>query len=189
MIGVCDDGVTEGVRFVPPIRIVTPGPAMLSGKLHWDGMGDRRWVETCCPYGAAGDRLWVRETFSISPPLSQRPIPNPASYPNVKFRATDERSGWDDGPWTPSIHMFRHASRLTLEVVDVRVERVQSITTEDCIAEGYGPTHYPASRERRTIRPIEWYEALWQSINAKRPGCSWADNPWVWVVTFKRVEA
>jgi hypothetical protein len=80
-----------------------------------------------CPYGAPGDRLWVRETFRQAEP----------GIPSVHYRADiDEVSG---GPWTPSIYTPRWASRLLLEVVEVRVQRVQEISEEDAIAEGAQP--------------------------------------------------
>jgi hypothetical protein len=146
-----------------------------------------------CPYGGRGERLWVRETFSISPPLSRRPIAHPEAYPNIKYRATDNRSSWDDGPWKPSTHMPRCASRILLEVVSVRVERVREISREDALAEGIGKTE--AGRYHAGLYgpnplcdyPQEAFRVLWDSINAER-GYSWEANPYVWVVEFKVLE-
>jgi len=122
-----------------------------------------------CPYGQPGDRLWVRETFH--PMKSSK---GPASY-RATWPKDDETP--DEG-WKPSIHMPRWASRITLEIVAVRVERLQQISNEDCFAEGL-----PAdtTKGNRT-----WYADLWESINGKG---SWNVNPWVWVVEFKRVES
>jgi hypothetical protein len=133
-----------------------------------------------CPYGVAGDRLWVRETWCY------------ASAKDVKKALY--RADWpphDYGPkWRPSIHMPRWASRITLEVVSVRVERVQDISEEDARAEGcdYDDGKPPEGfdEEDRPIALLE-FRNLWDSINAKR-GLGWNVNPWVWAVEFKPLE-
>jgi hypothetical protein len=145
-----------------------------------------------CPYGEPGDRLWVRETWCPDPRYS---CPPREMHPHeVAYRATH------DGPpghWTPSIHMPRWASRLTLEVVDVRVERLSAITEADALAEGCPrievrdvspPSRYVTSALVGGLTSREVFESLWESINGARPGCAWADDPWVWVVSFRRAE-
>ena len=95
------------------------------------------------------------------------------------YKATDEAK-YPDAVWKPSIHMFRHDSRITLEVTDVRVERLQDISADDCQAEGI-------TRRDYRLGDDDWqdaYKRLWESING--PG-SWDANPWVWVVEFARV--
>lgn len=136
-----------------------------------------------CPYGLPGDRLWVRETFS-------------PDYFDAQSRHA-YRADWTlesgefvpEPKWTPSIHMPRWASRITLEVTDVRVERVQDISNSDIYAEGILP---PDPDEPGPYDPDEGarsaFKDLWWSINAKR-GYGWEKNPWVWVVEFKRVES
>jgi hypothetical protein len=96
------------------------------------------------------------------------------------YRASDD--GIFDGPWNPSIFMPRDACRIRLEITDVRVERVQSITDDDAIEEGVDRTNtsIPTYASRR-------FQKLWDSINAKR-GFGWAVNPWVWVVSFRAVK-
>lgn len=131
-----------------------------------------------CPYGQPGDRLWVREAFQFS-----------SDYP--LYRADDE-AGHIDGGWRPSIHMPRWASRITLEVTGVRVERLQDISEADAVAEGIEPTmpnpgpwnwkDYLA--EGCHTHAILSYKTLWESING--PG-SWDKNPLVWVVEFRRL--
>jgi hypothetical protein len=99
--------------------------------------------------------------------------------------------------WKPSIHMPRWASRLTLEITEVRVERLQDITEEDATAEGVEPgcltcgENCVNSGGCGCCQPAyrESFINLWQQINGKRPGCSWSDNPWVWAISFRRVIA
>lgn len=123
-----------------------------------------------CPYGVPGDRLWVRETWQRVVPLLIDPTTK------YEYLAT-VRDGCHPARWKPSIHMPRVASRITLEVVRVRVERVQQITEADAIAEGCGRAECGA------LAVLE-YCRLWNEING--PG-AWAENPWVWVVEFKRI--
>jgi hypothetical protein len=135
-------------------------------------------------YGAPGDRLWVRETWQHS----NHPLGPYEPACDVFYRADylDDPLGPDleksvDGirrQWRPSIHMPRSASRITLEVTGVRVERLQEISDEDACAEG-GPLD--------ATWPCDWYRDLWNSLNAAR-GYGWSANPWVWVVEFKRIE-
>lgn len=138
----------------------------------------KRMMELC-PYGVPGDRLWVKETFASN-------IPGCEEQDGYTYKA-DHVHPSGDGPdhikWTPSIHMPRRASRITLEVTDVRVERLQSISHEDAIAEGMtwnGPGdswNFPQAD----------FATLWNSINGNSPGHTWDDNPWVWVVSFARI--
>lgn len=152
----------------------------------------RQYARDCCPYGVPGDRLWVKETWRV--------VDGEILYP-----ANDGRGPWPsdhlDSLWDvldrhgentrPSIHMPRWASRITLEIVSVRVERVSDIAEADILREGV--TVSLASQ----ITGVPWIEIptlhdawrlLWDSIYAKTPN-AWAANPWVWVVEFKRVES
>lgn len=190
----------SGLREVDPDAMVAVFDIMCA-------VDDTRIERVRCPYGTIGDRLWVRETFFDNNPGER-------DMEQVYYRADGEpdfdgESITRDGPgWTPSIHMPRWASRLTLEITGVRVERVQDISEADAWAEGYDefdgvcgtcrgsgthPYGYPcrceAGRQLRSQTALEWYRDLWDSINGKRPGCSWEANPWVWVLEFRRVEA
>lgn len=147
---------------------------------YWDSDEQER-CGIACPYGKPGDRLWVRETFAKIDGQTQPWI-------ETDYRATythGDRLGDTLGikkRWTPAIHMPRAASRITLEVTGVRVERLQAISASDAIAEGIprGGPENPDGIEQRE------YRTLWESINGP---ASWDANPWVWVIEFDRVEA
>jgi hypothetical protein len=165
-----------------------------AGALFFEGVTpeSRGLASIRCPYGAPGDRLWVRETWcdSYIDPVDDRRIigdVNEDGYVFTAYRA----DGWleapsDDGRWCPSIHMPRHRSRITLEITDVRVERVQDISRADEIAEGVAPFREDAPDELPEGIKFRAFSALWDSINDAR-GFGWAENPWVWVVSFRRV--
>lgn len=139
-----------------------------------------------CPYGQPGDQLWVREawrTYASLDGIRPREI---APGAGIQYEALGTNLPGDKGDYLlgmgkyrPSMFMPRLASRITLEVVDVRVERLQDISEADAEAEGWtGPIlgRYTA---------YHWYLELWESINGKG---SWDANPWVWVIEFRRIK-
>lgn len=129
------------------------------------------------PYGAPGDRLWVREAVALDY-FSPSPWLPPERRHGYRADWTERAADMVPEPkWRPSIYMPRWASRLTLEVLSVRVERLQDITLDDCEAEG---VKFPPN-----ARSAGNFAALWDSINAER--APWKSNPWVWVVEFRRV--
>ena len=162
-----------------------------------------------CPYGVPGDRLWVREAwqaFFADEVPADRPrgprhtmgIPaQPERESFVFYRADGDLSHPEDGSeaiWLSPLHMPRRASRITLEVVSVRVERVQEISEEDALAEGAlefdGPTTFVDNGMQSIYFPNMGYARaaftdLWESIHGPD---SWAANPWVWVIEFQREE-
>ena len=153
--------------------------------LHKDGRAVRRF---CCPYGSPGDLLWVRETHWISNSGER----DENGHPLTAYRADSEMPSWMWGGerWRPSIHMPRWASRLTLRVTDVRVERVQDITEDDIRAEGLDGSHQMTDGHGIGMGYFDgraWFRETWDVINAKR-GHGWDANPWVWVVSFERAE-
>jgi hypothetical protein len=148
-----------------------------------------------CPFGEPGDRLWVRETWGALPHML-----GGFQRESLRYRADGEyQNERDTWRWRPSIHMPRWASRITLEITDVRVERLQDISEADAIAEGIDGAFVEGGRYWRNYSlsdaeamcapmlnfPTESYRTLWESING--PG-SWDANPWVWVIEFKKLE-
>lgn len=124
-----------------------------------------------CPYGVPGDQLWVRETWC------RADTPSGFAYCADTPAGSDQRGMG----WRPSIHMPRIASRLTLEIADVRVERLQAISEADAEAEGVqDPSLVPILGAFWSSR--DGYARLWEHINGKG---SWAANPWVWAVSFR----
>lgn len=128
-----------------------------------------------CPYGKSGDRLWVREAFCDN------------GGNEYEYKAT---SCSHAGSWSSPIHMPRRASRITLEVVSVRVERLQDIAAADVDAEGIALNHYYCDEDGGAFghhcEPIERFKELWDRINGKT--APWDSNSWVWVIKFRRVE-
>lgn len=145
-----------------------------------------------CPHGKPGDRLWARETFNAD--WCDRVIYKADDPTNKGAR----KAGYSHEPkWRPSIHMPRWASRITLEITGVKVERLQDIDLEDARAEGipeYGHEFRDGLSEEaldiwRNSSTVENFARIWDSIDGRRPGCEWASDPWVWAITFCRLEA
>ncbi|HHT2831407.1 TPA: morphogenetic protein [Klebsiella aerogenes] len=136
-----------------------------------------------CPFGGVGDRIWVRETWA-------RYNIDQDSH-DMAYRATAPEDWPEGGRWRPSIHMPRWASRILLEITDVRVERLREISQSDAEAEGveklkkgFWKNYQPGWTEfQLTARGS--FATLWKSIYGDE---SWYADPWVWVIEFKRVE-
>lgn len=147
---------------------------------HRNGTGEPlRYIK--CPYGQPGDRLWVKEAWQ-----------DEFNYGKEKhktiYRATDRGivfGGLEliSIKWKSPRFMPRLASRITLEIVSIRVERVQEISEEDAIAEGISKEAFPIDG---LYFATQLYAEVWDSLNAKR-GYGWDQNPWVWVIEFKRL--
>jgi hypothetical protein len=138
-------------------------------------------TESLCPFGSRDDRLWVRETFAVGL----------CTKSTMAYRAThkpiDLDEGWDEViKWRPSIHMPRWASRIQLEITGARVERLNAISEDDAMAEGMDDgTSAAAIAVGWFEKPQRAYQRLWEQMYGED---SWASNPWVWVIQFKRVE-
>lgn len=199
---------TQTRRVLPTME--TLGRVEYPGKRDRKGYSHVNWLDTAagiaaaiaeCRYGQPGDRLWVRETWMPDAPRNGEwndtafygcgmsplsDIPECYRKPwHCLYRATHD--GCEMVGWKPSIHMPRWASRITLEVTGVRVERLQDISEADCQAEGIESYalngRQPTDGNGSLHLPAGYYRYLWESING--PG-SWEANPWVWVVEFRK---
>ena len=180
-------------------RIVKPQPE--PGKV--------KSPDISCPYGTIKDRLWVRETFSYYRAFGEKLADNPP----VIYRADEDNCGQfpvfldnqivyvnQRDLWKPSIYMPRKASRINLEITNIRVEKLQNITEEDAINEGveiFPPDSHcgelyknynkkEGGDKRKFIFARDSFKSLWQSINGPE---SWDKNPLVWAIEFKVLEA
>lgn len=203
---------TQTRRVIRPL--LGPGASWIS----WEGVGwkpigllkdipSEAMSRMLYPHGERGDRMWVRETFAATGKVrvAYRADMTTWGVANAHDLSTNEVTPHAkvlpgklqfEPRWAPAIHMPRWASRLTLEITEVRVERVQDITAEDCIAEGIDFEKHRCGCERcahesqlcpaTSSSLVEEFRALWESINAKR-GFGWGTNPWVWVIGFKRI--
>lgn len=153
-------------------------------------------LASCCPYGAVGDRFWLREayrTIKAFDHLKPSEILARHQNPPLEYIADgDEKGNYSDrtvlGRSRHAPFMPRWASRLTLEIASIRVERLQDISEADALAEGVGPVQLLRLTNGQQM-PIEnakhLFERLWESIHGPD---SWAQNPWVWAIEFRRIE-
>lgn len=150
--------------------------------------GDDSTLHRVYPRWEAADRLWVKETCAWSR-STNAPKRTDTGHPFVIYRAAGDIvvSGGAFGSngmlamrWTPGIYMPRWASRITLEVTAVRVERLHDISADDVVAEGIRPADVAGLGSDASF--VQHYAALWDAINGKR--ATWASNPWVWKITF-----
>lgn len=165
---------------VAEVAAMTPEGWQISGHsgLWWDDAGACIDDAVRCPYGLPGDRLFVREAFRLCQEADEvSPRDSDPGY-RVWYEA-DKPHQPGAGRLRPSIHMPRWASRITLEVTSVRVERLHDISRGDAMAEGcpYPNMAYGTS-------PTQWFKDEW--IDAHGPS-GWESNPWVWVVEFRQV--
>lgn len=199
-----DGTKTQTRRIVKPQPPYQPALATHLARRGYPVWHCEQW-QKFCPYGQPGDRLWVRETWvpiakdykpadlAQASALLYRAdglkVPNQKDREIRAFFADRCRIPLDAVKWRPSIFMPRIASRLDLEIVAVRVERLQDISAADAISEGIEPMrsgwkNYTKDGVATSI-PEESYQALWEVINGPD---SWHLNPWVWVIAFKRIQ-
>lgn len=162
-----------------------------------DGVWEQDGTRYYCPYGKPGDRLWVKETFSFPRSFDDRKPTQILPDPGIEYLAggttVNAEHLCDRGKWRPSIFMPRWASRIILEVKDVRVQQLHEITDADAYAEGVQVPVTPRGKALLCVsqkRPVPGvgavpeFAALWESINGKR-GFGWDINPWLWRIEFE----
>lgn len=164
--------------------------------IEWNHGGGRVGF---CPYGQPGDLLWVRETWAQVGSCDPGYLTYRATYPDCLPPGLENVPAdiHDAGErWRPSIHMPRWASRITLRLTDVRVQRLQEISEPDVVAEGitkrphkgHFAYHYDGGAPHGHATHTGAWRMLWDSINAKR-GLGWDVNPWVWALLFEVIRA
>lgn len=193
-------------KFGIPMKITNEFPS--PNKSIWQEDDGTRYKPIKCKYGTADDRLWVRETWAPADSFANTPdncaffyrADNSAHLFSSDNNIPIDTYGvaFDKLRWKPSIHMPRIASRILLEITDIRVERLQDISEEDAKAEGvhfYGwddteqndyknYLHEDQFDDFGVCSAKESFETLWQSINGPD---SWEKNPWVWVIEFEKI--
>lgn len=138
-----------------------------------------------CPYGGAGDVLWVRETWARE---NWQKIDFDKPLKHILYKA-DNPNAFSVTGWKPSIHMPKAAARIWLQNESIGVERVLDISEQDAVSEGikilehqYGENYFDYLNENFTCNELQSYRSLWMKINGPD---SWAHNPWVWVIKYK----
>ena len=202
----------HGIGWVAGGPIIRTAADLADPWFRWEreqSFAELEFRDVRCPLGKPGDRLWVRETWRLT---------DFASYDTDRYSAAVEMRAdgarpfrKEGGPemlhercdWRPSIHMPRWASRISLEVTDVRVQRLQEITEAEIGTEGVRlddggvaacaferAEYYQSGGSPIGGRSPEvcGFAALWDSIYGRSAGGSWGENPWVWAVSFKRVQ-
>ncbi|EFH6022636.1 hypothetical protein [Escherichia coli] len=146
-----------------------------------------------CPFGNVGDRIWVRETFNAFW-LDNDVIQEIKDGVSLASELCDYKADYSDSSkpaegWTPSIYMPRWASRILLEITDVRVERLNDISEKDARSEGVrwsdGKPNKMGLATELVVYAKDTFTSLWKSIYSEE---SWNANPWVWVIEFKRIQ-
>ena len=191
-------------------RILKPQPPHHDWNIvrasHHNFLGpNSQWMK--CPYGTAGKQLWVRETYAaeekwddLAPSEIKEACINDFQDPSrIWYKASEDWERWDlhepRGKVRQSIFMCRWMSRIQLEILEIRVERLQDITTEDAKAEGLvhwlslfsGIVYYGIKQADIWEQdPRKTFERLWDDINGK--DYPWSSNPFVWKISFKRIK-
>lgn len=148
-----------------------PGLAEFTKEAYPNGEGFK------CPYGQVGEKLWVRETLYRNPYFSEAGYVADNSAVMVNQTLGDALNWRWKSDTLPAIFMPKEATRITLDITEIRVERLQEITDTDAVKEGIANGAYAVS-------PIRSFQKLWDSLNEKQ-GYRWKINPWVWVISFR----
>ncbi|WP_434627529.1 hypothetical protein [Chromobacterium sp. CV08] len=188
-------------------RIVKPQPTVKEAQLReldaWidgftlsqqvDGAWQHGFIDAQCHYGEPGDRLWVQEDWSTDCTQDGKDPASFAKWPvrylaDGKAHACGAFHGNANGQPRPANTMPRWASRILLEITNVRIEQLQEIREADALAEGVKSCEDELETDGYYYAPEELYSMLWTKIYGWGDD-GWNANPWVWVIEFKRVEA
>lgn len=199
VMAILDGRKTQTRRVVkpqPPDWLQVYSVGVCGGKVSFVGHGrSEQFADSStakCPYGVPGDRLWVRETWQHTVATDSDCCVAYKADMSAQHSIADQCGDGDFvkvggdcvplhiGRWRPSIHMPRWASRITLEITGVRVQRLQYISEADAVSEGCQCAGVPASLTNRGA-----FAKLWESINGEG---TWAANPWVWAIEFRRTD-
>jgi len=179
--------ILDGIKTMTR-RVITPQPELVGGQYYWKNCSWTADKPHCptgtlelpidyCPYGQAGDRLWVKESY-LHDPVIESGIVYKADNPEIPSIVK----------WKPSLFMFKWMARIWLEITEVRVERLQEIKPIDIIREGIMISGInPEADIKYRGALYDSFINLWDSLNAKR-GYGWKQNPWVWVISFRRID-
>ncbi len=178
---------THALHLGPPLTL--DGPAFCCVPVKATSADHR----LACPYGVPGDRLWVRETWQawrqVNVEYDEWEVETDVELmrnATLEYRATSDSLG----PWRPCLFMPRWASRITLEIAEVRVHRLHDISEDDARSEGVlvsdAATAKQDTVDTHGMTPYRAaFASLWDSINGK--AAPWSSNPWVWAITFRRL--
>lgn len=198
----CDGDVADGskIKFANASADGEPDDADWFWQFNRDeGCYERYRLRSSCPYGVPGDRLYVREKMRV---IDRIPVSSRAEMVRVIYEADGTQSKLLPYPGRlegePRIGKclsyggYREASRINLEITDVRVERVQDISPADARAEGAPELsgHESFYEHGEQAYKICWFRPLWDSINAKREDgrYAWKKNPWIWIIAFRKLD-
>lgn len=163
-----------GTKWIPQDGLHVP-----VGSVGHLSLRDKQGIR--CPMGRPGDRIYVRETFC------HKWCDERGWLDECWFRATtpdvEHPDGGEKSPWKPAIHMPKALARIWLDIVGVRIERLQQISEADCRAEGAHGGHGSIPGYAYSATPQEHFQHIWEST-----GGDWAANPWCWVIDFKRID-
>ena len=187
-----DCGALIGPEMYAPTKVDRLGAEYPGDDIFGVYSADGEW--SCrCPYGMAGDRLWVREAWRVT---GGKEYEYQQRIEDVHYRGNlSEHIEYGPAQWKPSIHMPKWACRTWLEITEIRVQRLQEISEEDATAEGIeyhdgrgiGHSGYRHTQSHGYVYATarDAFKVLWESING--PG-SWDANPWVWAISFRRMQ-
>ena len=172
-------------------RVIDPqipyNPTSVSGR-KWGKIDGSFWYcGVKFPYGQVGDRLWVRETWQLWDYVSNQHILRPSACNKISERICYKAECSHDLKWRSPYHMYRWTSRTTLEITNVRVERLQEIKNTELFMEGRSAKDDIYVEYGKYKNAKKWFIELWNSIHKKEH--RWEDNPWVWVISFKRLNS